>query len=195
VNQCPDLYPDEQTLCRAYAEVLAAELREVIAAGCDYIQFDEPMWTESPEDTLWAAEILNELIDSLPRVRFGLHVCGGNPRRKRIYFTKYTDIVPAFRVVKIDEVSLEHCTLSYDLMELWKQWPFKGDLALGVIDQRSDPIETPQLIRGRLAPALAYFSPDRILLTSECGFGHVPLDITRNKLRVLTETCRELRRL
>jgi 5-methyltetrahydropteroyltriglutamate--homocysteine methyltransferase len=195
VNQRPDLYPDEQTLCRAYEEVLAAELREVIAAGCDYIQFDEPMWTESPEDSLWAAGILNELIDSLPRVKFGLHVCGGNPRRKRIYFTKYTDIVPAFRAVKIDEVSLEHCTLSYDLMELWKQWPFKGDLALGVIDQRSDPIETPQLIRERLTPALAYFSLDRLLLTSECGFGHVPLDITRNKLRVLTETCRELRKL
>ncbi len=195
VNQRPDLYPDEQTLCRAYAEVLAPELREVIAAGCDYIQFDEPMWTESPEDSLWAAGILNELIDSLPRVKFGLHVCGGNPRRKRIYFTKYTDIVPAFRAVKIDEVSLEHCTLSYDLMELWKQWPFKGDLALGVIDQRSDPIETPQLIRERLTPALAYFSSDRLLLTSECGFGHVPLDITRNKLCVLTETCRELRKL
>jgi 5-methyltetrahydropteroyltriglutamate--homocysteine methyltransferase len=195
VNQRPDLYPDEETLCRAYAEVLAAELREVIAAGCDYIQFDEPMWTESPEDSLWAAGILNELIDSLPRVKFGLHVCGGNPRRKRIYFTKYTDIVPAFRAAKIDEVSLEHCTLSYDLMELWKQWPFKGDLALGVIDQRSDPIETPQLIRERLTPALAYFSLDRLLLTSECGFGHVPLDITRNKLRVLTETCRELRKL
>jgi 5-methyltetrahydropteroyltriglutamate--homocysteine methyltransferase len=195
VNQRPDLYPDEQTLCRAYAEVLAAELREVIAAGCDYIQFDEPMWTESPEDSLWAAGILNELVDSLPRVKFGLHVCGGNPRRKRIYFTKYTDIVPAFRAVKIDEVSLEHCTLSYDLMELWKQWPFKGDLALGVIDQRSDPIETPQLIRERLTPALAYFSSDRLLLTSECGFGHVPLDITRNKLCVLTETCRELRKL
>ncbi len=195
VNQRPDLYPDEQTLCRAYAEVLAAELREVIAAGCDYIQFDEPMWTESPEDSLWAAGILNELIDSLPRVKFGLHVCGGNPRRKRIYFTKYTDIVPAFLAVKIDEVSLEHCTLSYDLMELWKQWPFQGDLALGVIDQRSDPIETPQLIRERLTPALAYFSSDRLLLTSECGFGHVPLDITRNKLRVLTATCRELRKL
>jgi 5-methyltetrahydropteroyltriglutamate--homocysteine methyltransferase len=194
VNQRPDLYPDEQSLCRAYAQVLAAELGEVIAAGCDYIQFDEPMWTESPEDSLWAAEILNELIDSLPPVRFGLHVCGGNPRRKRVYFTKYTDIAPAFRAVKIAEVSLEHCTLGYDLMELWKQWPFQGDLALGVIDQRSDPIETSEIIRERLEPALAYFSPDRLLLTSECGFGHVPLEITRNKLRVLTETCRDLRK-
>src|ERR1700691_1240735 len=184
----------KQTLCRAYAQILAAELREVIAAGSDYIQFDEPMWTESPEDSLWAAEILNELINSLPPVRFGLHVCGGNPRRKRVYFTKYTDIVSAFRAVKIDEVSLEHCTLGYDLMELWTQWPFQGDLALGVIDQRSDAIETPEIIRERLKPALVYFSPDRLLLTSECGFGHVPLEITRNKLRILTETCQELRK-
>jgi len=193
VNERPDLYPDEQALCRAYAKVLIDELREVIAVGCDHIQFDEPMWTESPEDSEWSAAILNELIDSLPRVKFSLHVCGGNPRRKRIYFTRYTDLVPAFRAVKIDEVSLEHCTLGYDLMDLWKQWDFKGNLALGVIDQRSDTIETPEVVRQRLQPALEYFSPDRLLLTSECGFGHVPLDITRAKLRVLTDTCRDLR--
>ncbi len=194
VNQRPDLYPNEQSLCRAYAKLLAAELREVIAAGCDYIQFDEPMWTESPEDSLWSAEILNELIASLPPVRVALHVCGGNPRRKRIYFTKYTDLIPAFRTVKIDEVLLEHCTLSYDLMDLWEQWNFKGDLALGVIDQRSDAMETLQIVRDRAKPALEYFSPERLLLTSECGFGHVPLAITREKLRVLTETCRDLRK-
>jgi 5-methyltetrahydropteroyltriglutamate--homocysteine methyltransferase len=193
VNQRPDLYPDDQALCRAYAKVLAEELREVIAAGCDYIQFDEPMWTESPEDSEWAAGILNELIDSLTKVRIGLHVCGGNPRRKRVYFTKYTDLVPAFKKVKIDEASLEHCTLSYNLMDLWKVWDFKGDLSLGVLDQRSDAIETPAVIKERLKPALEYFSPERLLLTSECGFGHVPLEITRKKLRVLVETCEAMR--
>jgi methionine synthase II (cobalamin-independent) len=30
------------------------------------------------------------------------------------------------------------------------------------------------------------FSPERLMLTSECGFGHVPIDITRAKLRALT---------
>jgi 5-methyltetrahydropteroyltriglutamate--homocysteine methyltransferase len=194
VNQRPDLYPDEQSLCRAWAKVLGEELREVIDAGCDYIQFDEPMWTESPEQSVWAAGILNDLIESLPKVRIGLHVCGGNPRRKRVYFTKYTDLVEAFRTVKIDEASLEHCTLGYDLMDLWKVWDFKGDLSMGVLDQRSDTIETPDVIRERLQPALEYFSGDRLLLTSECGFGHVPIDITRKKLNVLVQTCAELRK-
>jgi 5-methyltetrahydropteroyltriglutamate--homocysteine methyltransferase len=78
-------------------------------------------------------------------------------------------------------------------MDLWKIWDFRGDLALGVVDQRSDAIETPEVIRERLKPALAYFAPERLLLTSECGFGHVPIEITRAKLSVLTQTCRELR--
>ena len=194
INQRPDLYPDAKSLCRSYAKVLADELREVIAAGCDYIQFDEPMWTESPEDIIWSAEILNELITSLPRVRMALHVCGGNPRRKRVYFTKYTDLVAGFRIVKVDEVLLEHCTLGYNIMDLWRLWEFRGDLALGVIDQRSDVIETPEVVRQRLRPALEHFSPERLLLTSECGFGHVPLDITHKKIRVLTETCCGLRK-
>jgi 5-methyltetrahydropteroyltriglutamate--homocysteine methyltransferase len=192
VNERPDLYPDEQALCRAYAAVLRQELEEVVAAGCRHIQFDEPMWTESPEQSSWAVDILNELIDSLGPVRIGLHVCGGNPRRKRVYFTKYTGLAPAFRKAHIHEVLLEHCTLGYNLMDLWKLWDFRGDLALGVIDQRSDAIETPEVIRQRLQPALEYFPPERLLLTSECGFGHVPLEITRAKLGVLTRTARDL---
>jgi 5-methyltetrahydropteroyltriglutamate--homocysteine methyltransferase len=193
VNERPDLYPDEQSLCRAYAKILSEELTAVIDAGCDFIQFDEPMWTEAPEQSSWAADILNELIDSLKgRARIGLHVCGGNPRRKRVYFTKYHDLVPAFSKVKIDEVSLEHCTLSYDLMTLWDQWKFKGDLALGVIDQRSDALEDTEVIRKRLEPALAHFPRERLVLTSECGFGHVPLDITRAKLKALTTAAKTL---
>lgn len=35
--------------------------------------------------------------------------------------------------------------------------------------------------------------PNRLLLTSECGFGHVPLETTRAKLCVLTHTCEMLR--
>ena len=78
-------------------------------------------------------------------------------------------------------------------MDLWKLWDFRGDLALGVIDQRSDDIETTDVVRERVRPALEHFPPERLILTSECGFGHVPLDITRKKLRALVEACEMLR--
>jgi len=194
LNSRPDLYEDDQALCRAWAKVLVEELKEVVAEGCDFIQFDEPMWTESPDQSEWSADILNEMMAELGHdIRYALHVCGGNPRRKRIYFTKYTDLVPAFSRVNVDEVSLEHCTLSYNLMDLWKVWDFKGDLALGVIDQRSDALESVDEVWKRVEPALDYFPPERLILTSECGFGHVPLDITHAKLKRLVEASHTFR--
>lgn len=90
-------------------------------------------------------------------------------------------------------MSLEHCTLSYNLMDLWSRWDFKGDLALGVIDQRSDDLESVEEIRKRVKPALKFFPPERLILTSECGFGHVPLDVTRAKLGRLVEACETFR--
>lgn len=193
VNERKDLYPTPQALCKAWANLLRDEIAEAIALGCEHVQFDEPMWTESPEESIWAAQILAELIEELPKkARIGLHVCGGNPRRKRVYFTKYTDLVEAFKLVPVDEVMLEHCTLSYNMLDLFELWDFKGDLALGVIDQRSDELESVEDIRKRIEPALHYFPPSRLILTSECGFGHVPIDITHAKLKRLVEACQVL---
>jgi 5-methyltetrahydropteroyltriglutamate--homocysteine methyltransferase len=39
---------------------------------------------------------------------------------------------------------------------------------------------------------LAHIARERLILTSECGFGHVPLDITRKKLSVLVEASHRL---
>ena len=194
VNERPDLYEDGIAVARAFVDVLARELSEVVDAGCEYIQFDEPVLTLSPDEADWAADVLNELIDKLPsHVRKAVHICGGNPHRRRVYFGKYTDMTEGLARLKIAEISLEHCTLHYNLMDLWPLWEFKGDLMLGVIDQRSDEIETPEVIWERTKPALEHFSPDRLLLSSECGCGHVPLDITRAKMRVLSEACRQFR--
>ncbi len=82
-NQRPDLYPTDKDLALAYAEVLNQELKEVARAGCEFIQFDKPAWTAFPGEVAWAAEVLNRAIEGL-NVKIGLHVCGVNPRRKRV---------------------------------------------------------------------------------------------------------------
>ena len=191
-NQRPDLYATDKDLALAYAEVLNQALKDVVRAGCEFIQFDEPAWTAFPDEVVWAAEALNRTIEGL-NVKIGLHVCGGNPRRKRVYFTCYDELSEGFKLAKIDQVSLEYCTLSYNMLTLWEKWKFGGEFAVGVVDQRSDDIESPESVARRARPVLDYFEPERVLLTSECGFQHVPLEITRGKLRALVAGARYLR--
>ncbi len=192
-NARPDIYPSDRALAEAYAAVLRPELEELVSAGCELIQFDEPAWTAFPEEAVWGAKVLNQLTDGLG-ARIGLHVCCGNAYRKRAYTTTYNDLAEAFRTVRADQLVLEHCTLPYNMMTLWDSWDFRGEFAVGVIDQRSDDIENIDQIAARTAPALERFSPDRLLLTSECGFQHVPLEITRAKLRALVSGAAYLRK-
>lgn len=191
-NKRTDLYPTDRDLAFAYADILNQELREVVEAGCDLVQFDDPAWTAFPEEAVWGAEALKRAAAGLD-CQIGLHVCGGNARRKRVYFNRYPDLAEAFKTADVDQVSLEHCTLDYNMLELFDRWDFKGELVCGVIDQRADYIETTDLVAARTKPVLDYFPPERLLLASECGFQHVPLDITRAKLRALSEACQSLR--
>ena len=126
-NQRPDLYPTDRHLAFAWADILNQEMREVVRAGCEFIQFDEPAWTAFPEEAAWGAAALNRAVEGL-NVKVGLHVCGGNAHRKRVYFTRYDDLAGAFAAARIDQVSLEYCTLSYNMFTLWEKWKFKGNL-------------------------------------------------------------------
>jgi 5-methyltetrahydropteroyltriglutamate--homocysteine methyltransferase len=191
-NKRTDLYPTDRDLALAYAEMLNQEMREVVRAGCEFVQFDEPAWTAFPEEAGWGVEALNRAIEGVG-VKIGLHVCGGNARRKRVYFTQYADLAKAFESARIDQVLLEYCTLDYNMLTLWDRWQFKGEFAVGVVDQRSDVMESAETIAERTRPVLKYFEPARLLLTSECGFQHVPLEITRGKLRALVAGARALR--
>ena len=52
--------------------------------------------------------------------------------------------------------------------------------------------ETEEDIVDAIKPALEYVPKEKILLTSECGFGHVPINIVRNKIKILVSTAKKL---
>jgi hypothetical protein len=79
------------------------------------------------------------------------------------------------------------------MMTLWDRWAFEREFAVGVIDQRSDEKESIEEVVRKVQTALKHFPPERLLLTSECRFQHVPLEITRGKPRLLVEAARHLR--
>ena len=78
------------------------------------------------------------------------------------------------------------------MLDVFNDWKFNGKVSLGVIDQRIDNTETEEDIVKAIKPALEYFPKEKILLTSECGFGHVPIDIVKNKIKILVKTAKKL---
>ena len=195
VNERTDLYPNDQALAMAYADVIIEELNKVCNEGCDYIQFDEPVWTENVDETDWGADVLNYIIEKFPNVKFNLHICGGNAHRKRGFFGRYTDMITSFKKLKINEIHLEHCSLHYPMLDIFKEWDFNGALSAGVVDQRIDTTETFDDIHENTKPLLKFFESDKILLTSECGLGHVPIDIAKAKISQLVKAAEKLRKI
>ena len=191
VNERKDLYKDDASLAYAYAACIKDEIDQLQKQGCERIQLDEPVLTEAPTECTWAADVINDIIETFPNLHFSLHICGGNAHRKRGYFGKYTEMLEGLKKLKVHELHLEHCTLHYNMLEVFDHYDFKGILSCGVIDQRSDDIESVELVHERIKPVVEKFGTEKILLSSECGFGHVPIEITRAKLARLVEAAKK----
>ncbi len=191
VNESKNLYKDDIALAYAYADCIKSEIDQLQKVGCERIQLDEPVLTEAPNECEWAADIINDIVNTFPNLHFSLHICGGNAHRKRGYFGKYTDMLSGLKKLKVHELHLEYCTLHYNMLDVFDLYNFKGILSFGVIDQRSDQDESIELIHDRIKPVYNKFGSDKILLSSECGFGHVPLEITRKKLSRLVEAAKK----
>ena len=102
VNERKDLYKNDVELAYAYGKCIKDEIDQLQKLGCERIQFDEPVLTEAPNECIWAADVINDIIETFPNLHFSLHICGGNAHRKRGYFGRYTDMIPAFKKLKIE---------------------------------------------------------------------------------------------
>jgi len=100
-------------------------------------------------------------------------------------------MVDGLKKLKVQELHLEHCTLHYNMLDVFEKYNFDGLLSFGVIDQRTDELESVETVHERIKPVIEKFGSEKIILSSECGFGHVPLDITRAKLSRLVEAAKK----
>ena len=66
VNKEKDLYKDDQSLAMAYADALI-KVKMFAMRAVEYIQFDEPVWTENVSESDWGADVLNYIIGKFPR--------------------------------------------------------------------------------------------------------------------------------
>jgi 5-methyltetrahydropteroyltriglutamate--homocysteine methyltransferase len=172
-------YASERELILDVADVFNAELREVAAAGCRVIQVEEPRHHSATADGRVSDADLQFFTDAINREIRGvetevwLHTCWGNPNQQPLYWERpsYERALPYLLATDADLITLECAsTGGRDLPLLGKHRTDKK-IAIGVVSHTSTAVEPPEVVADLIRRALEYVPPERLILSTDCGFG------------------------
>ena len=187
-------YPTPEELSEDIVQILRQEIVALRDRGVDFIQFDEPSLSQvvygdeagetfmcaalssrkDPTDELeFAVRLMNATVDGIDGVKFGVHVCRGNWSRKEEVLLKgnYGPLLPYLVQMHIDQLVLEMATPRAGELDVFKEYANEKELGLGVVNPRTDEIESPAMIVQRVKQVLKFFEPEKIYLNPDCGFG------------------------
>jgi 5-methyltetrahydropteroyltriglutamate--homocysteine methyltransferase len=187
-----DAYSGSAELVRALAEVLNAEAHRLAAAGATLLQIDEPFLAGYRDEVETAIEAINIVTADVP-VTWALHVCYGNRYARPSWEGHYDFLFPAVMDAHVDQLVLEFARKGYDDLQLLRKYGWDRDLGLGVVDVKSEGIETSSLIAGRIRRALDVIEPEHLVVNPDCGLRHLPPDVARAKLRAMVEGAEAVR--
>ena len=181
-------YRTERELAFDLAAALNYEIRALAAAGCKYIQVDEPLFVRKADDALaFGVECLDRCFDGIDAdVTRVMHMCCGYPGHidDNEYLKAdpdcYFQLAQAVDASSVDQVSIEdaHCLNDLSLLEKFEQ----SAVILGVVSIASSRIETADYIRQRLELALRHIDAERLLAAPDCGLMMLGRELAMAKL-------------
>ena len=210
------VYPDSDAFLADVVRIERQMVEELVAAGCDYVQLDEPSYTgyvdpptlermrASGEDPLRnldrAIAADNAVIAGLQgRSTFGLHVCRGN--RASMWHREGTYDAIAERLfngLAFDRLLLEYDTERAGGFEPLRHVPKGKVVVLGLITTKTGRVETVEELARRIDEASRFVPLDQLALSPQCGFASgiagnlLTEDEQWRKLDVMLETARKV---
>jgi 5-methyltetrahydropteroyltriglutamate--homocysteine methyltransferase len=187
-------YATREELAADLVAVLRAELADLMQAGASLVQFDEPVLSEvvfsgpksrpsfmcgalsesrGPDFELaFARDLMNAVVDGMPRERIGLHICRGNwtPDESVALSGSYEPLLDTMKAMKVGAYLLEMCTPRAGEMELLKALPSDARIGVGVVNQKCAHTEPAGEIEDKIRRAIDLFGGERLLLHPDCGF-------------------------
>ena len=177
-------YPDQRSLAMAYAAAINAELTDLVAAGIDVVQLDEPyMQANADAARSFAVDAVNRAVDGITATTV-LHTCYGYA----VYVTDKSGGYPFLAELAdcaVDQIAVEFAQPRLDpgiLAPLASK-----TIVLGVLDLSTPDTEPPAVIAARLRAALDVVAPDRLVAGPDCGMKFLPRPAALAKLTAMVE--------
>lgn len=177
---------------------------ELVAAGCPYIQLDEPGFTAYVDDTLLgqmrargedparnlarsiAAD--NAVMDGFEGTTFGVHICRGGGASGYHRDGRYEAIAEQlFSELRCQRLLLEYDTEQSGSFEPLRFVPKRTVAVLGLISTRVPEVESVEYLQRRIDAATRYLPLEQLALSPRCGLG-LPEESIWRKVDVMLET-------
>jgi 5-methyltetrahydropteroyltriglutamate--homocysteine methyltransferase len=175
-------YRDKREVIWDMAEAMNKELLALRDAGCRCIQIEEPTfhfmantYGKDHEQVKFMIDAFNREVQGLDDVELWIHTCWGNPNMQRVMEdTSYANSIEIYLGrCRGDVWTLEMKDRNQKDLELFA--PFRNDLkkkiAIGAVSHRSLQADRPEDVAGEIRKALKFIPPERLVVSSDCGFG------------------------
>ena len=180
-----EFYKDDEEMAMDFAAAVNEEARDLIAAGADVIQIDEPWLRNDPKAAeRFAVKAINRALEGLT-VPTVVHLCFGYAAMIGGQKPTGYSFLPQLADSVADQISIESAQPKLDLGVL-KELAGKT-IMLGVINLADKTIETPETIATRIRGALKYVAADKLIPAPDCGMKYLPRATAFGKLKSLSE--------
>ena len=182
-------YPDMERFFDDVIAVYRAEIMDLAAAGCRYVQFDDTNLAylcdarlrdrvkgigEDPDKLphLYARLINGAIADRPADMKIAIHLCRGNSLSRGHAEGGYEPVAEAiFNEAKVDGFFLEYDDArSGDFAPLRFVPRGKLRIVLGLITSKFGALESTDAIKRRIDEAAKYMPLDQMCLSPQCGF-------------------------
>jgi 5-methyltetrahydropteroyltriglutamate--homocysteine methyltransferase len=177
-------YKDVRELAMDIAAVLRQQLELVEA---DTVQLDEACIAGFPQDTSWAAEAINHVLDGILNER-AVHICFGNYGGQPMLRGFWRDLIPFLNALRTDHLVLEFARRGYDELQVFSDLDPRIALGIGVVDIKDNEVESPELIAGRIERIVNTVGAERLrYVHPDCGFWMLQRSVVDRKMRALVD--------
>jgi 5-methyltetrahydropteroyltriglutamate--homocysteine methyltransferase len=187
------VYKTREEIAWALAAIVRQELEELVSAGADFIQLDEPSIACYKQDVASFVKIFNATVTAIP-AKLAVHLCFGNFRARPIGLRTYAPLFPGLLDVKVQQFVLEFANREMSEADLWQRFPSGRELAAGVVDVKNHFIEPVETLAERIRLMLKFVRPEKLSVVPDCGFSQTPRFLAFAKLRNLVRAAELVRK-
>jgi 5-methyltetrahydropteroyltriglutamate--homocysteine methyltransferase len=187
-----DFYHDDARLAMDFAVAVNEEIHDLVRAGADIIQIDEP-YLQARVDAArdYAIAAINRALEGVSKPAV-LHTCFGYGL---IVKNKPTNVGYPFleelAETTVDQISIEAAQPGLDLSVLERIR--KKTMVVGVLDLSTDEVESQMTVEARIRSALEHIEPERLILAPDCGMKYLSRRSAFEKLQVMSHAARAVR--